>query len=97
MANFGELINQRIPVLFYFYMDFQDNHQDYSSMLRDLATEYQSKLIVVKIEKSKNEELFNSLRVNVFPTFMIYKNSQLEFRKSAPVLKEALIEKIDIL
>ncbi|NLP57752.1 co-chaperone YbbN [Lutibacter sp. B1] len=82
MAKFGELISSDIPVLIDFYAEWEDNSNDFHSILRDVAAALGDKAKVIKIDIEKNEVLANALRIKGNPTFIIYKDGEMKWRQS---------------
>ena len=81
MSKFGDLLDENIPVLLVF------NRQDEASVdlnpvLKDVAAALGDKGKVIKIDVDKNHKLSEALRVNVLPTLMIYKYSEMVWRQS---------------
>ncbi|QTE24379.1 thioredoxin family protein [Polaribacter cellanae] len=81
MTKFGELISVEKPVLIDFYTDW-DEAENNVETLRDVAAALGDKAKVIKIDIRKNEILADALRVKGNPTFMIYKNGEMKWRKT---------------
>ncbi len=81
MTKFGEIINISKPVLIDFYFDWEDNENGVET-LRNVAAALGDKAKVIKIDIKKNEILAEALRVKGNPTFMIYKNGEMKWRKT---------------
>ncbi|TCI93790.1 thioredoxin family protein [Tenacibaculum sp. M341] len=81
MTKFGEIINISKPVLIDFYFDWDDTDNSLDT-LRDVAAALGDKAKVIKIDIKKNEVLAEALRVKGNPTFMIYKNGEMKWRKT---------------
>ena len=81
MTKFGELINFEKPVLIDFYSDWGEVENSIET-LRDVAAALGDKAKVIKIEIDKNETLAEALRVKGNPTFIIYKNGEIVWRKT---------------
>jgi thioredoxin 1 len=81
MAKFGELINFEKPVLIDFYVD-QEDSENTTEILRNVAATLGDKAKVIKIDIKKNEMLADALRVKGNPTFMIYKNGEMQWRQT---------------
>ena len=84
MSKFGQLIDEKIPLLLVFY-DL-DNNDDYSMdlgpILKDVAAALGDKGKVIKIDINKNNEISQALRIRVLPTLIIYKNGEMVWRQS---------------
>ncbi|SNR14541.1 MULTISPECIES: thioredoxin family protein [Tenacibaculum] len=81
MTKFGEIINIQKPVLIDFYFDWDDTENNLDT-LRDVAAALGDKAKVIKIDIKKNEILASALKVKGNPTFMIYKNGEMMWRKT---------------
>ena len=81
MTKFGELIKANTPVLIDFYTDWNDAENNLG-ILRDVAAALGDSAKVIKIDIKKNEILADALRVKGNPTFMIYKNGKMKWRKT---------------
>ncbi|MFK8061320.1 MAG: thioredoxin family protein [Polaribacter sp.] len=81
MAKFGDLISVEKPVLIDFYSDWNDSENPVDT-LRDVAAALGDSAKVIKIDIKKNELLADALRVKGNPTFMIYKNGEMKWRKT---------------
>jgi thioredoxin 1 len=81
MVKFGELINVKKPVLINFYMNWGDLENTLDT-LRSVAAALGDKAKVIKIDIEKNEILSDAMRVKGNPTFMIYKNGEMQWRQT---------------
>ncbi len=81
MAKFGELISFEQPVLIDFYTDLEDE-QNTLEILRSVAAALGDTAKVIKIDINKNEILADALRVKGNPTFIIYKNGEMQWRQT---------------
>lgn len=81
MAKFGEIININKPVLIHFYLGSEDT-DDAKEILRNVAATLADKAKVINIDIKKNEMLADALRVKGNPTFMIYKNGEMQWRET---------------
>ena len=84
MSNFGQLIDEKIPLLLVFYdlNSIEDNFMDLSPILKDVAAALGDKGKVIKIDINKNNEISQALRIRVLPTLIIYKNGEMVWRQS---------------
>ena len=82
MSKFGELIDDKLPLLLVFY-NAEDNISDsMHPILKDVAAAMGDKGKVIKIDTEKNTKLSDALRVKVIPTLMIYKHGEMVWRQS---------------
>ncbi|MBT6161974.1 thioredoxin family protein [Flavobacteriaceae bacterium] len=82
MSKFGELLDEKIPLLLAFYSQDDPISSGMSPVLKDVAAALGDKGKVIKIDVDKNAELSEALRVKVLPTLMIYKYSEMVWRQS---------------
>ncbi len=93
MSKFGNLIKLDIPVLIDFYSnsDIANN----ASVLHEVALKFGKQAKIIKIDVEKNETLAEALRIKYFPTFIIYKESEMKWRQSGNQKASALIEMLN--
>ena len=82
MSKFGELLDEKTPILLAFYRQEEDDLFNMQSTHKDVAAALGDKGKVIKIDIDKNHKLSEALRVRVLPTFMIYKFSEMIWRQS---------------
>jgi len=82
MSKFGELLDEKEPLLLAFYQQEDEDLSVMDRMLKDVAAALGDKGKVIKINVDKNQKLSEALRVRVLPTFMIYKFSEMVWRQS---------------
>lgn len=82
MSKFGELINDKLPLLLVFYNAEDKVSNSMNPILKDVAAAMGDKGKVIKIDTEKNVKLSNALRVKVLPTLMIYKLGEMVWRQS---------------
>jgi thioredoxin 1 len=94
MAKFGEIVGETKPVLIDFYVEF-DQEQEGEEVLRDVAAALGDKAKVVKIDVEKNKDLATALKVKGYPTFMIYKQGEMKWRKTGEIEANTLISTVE--
>ena len=82
MSKFGELINDKLPLLLVFYNAEDQVSNSMNPILKDVAAAMGDKGKVMKIDTEKNIKLSDALRVKVLPTLMIYKLGEMVWRQS---------------
>ena len=82
MSKFGELIDDKLPLLLVFYDAEDQVSSSMNPVLKDVAAAMGDKGKVIKIDSEKNIKLSNALRVKVLPTLMIYKLGEMVWRQS---------------
>ena len=82
MSKFGELIDDKLPLLLVFYNADDQVSSSMHPILKDVAAAMGDKGKVIKIDAEKNIKLSDALRVKVLPTLMIYKLGEMVWRQS---------------
>ena len=82
MSKFGELIDDKLPLLLVFYNAEDQVSKSMHPILKDVAAAMGDKGKVFKIDAEKNLKLSDALRVKVLPTLMIYKLGEMVWRQS---------------
>ena len=82
MSKFGELIDDKLPLLLVFYNENEEVSRGMHPILKDVAAAIGDKGKVIKIDTEKNTKLSDALRVRVLPTLMIYKLGEMVWRQS---------------
>ena len=82
MSKFGELIDDKLPLLLVFYNTEGQVSSSMHPVLKDVAAAMGDKGKVIKIDTEKNTKLSDALRVKVLPTLMIYKLGEMVWRQS---------------
>ena len=82
MSKFGELIDDKLPLLLVFYDAEDQVSSSMNPVLKDVAAAMGDKGKVIKIYSEKNIKLSDALRVKVLPTLMIYKLGEMVWRQS---------------
>ena len=105
MSKFGELLDEKKPLLLVFFSELDEISTSLHPVLKDVAAALGDKGKVIKINTEKNIKLSEALRVKVIPTLMIYKygeerlsrriaKSIIEFRKDKPIESTKELENI---
>ncbi|KYG81071.1 thioredoxin [Roseivirga ehrenbergii] len=97
-GEFESLVSQDTPVLVDFYADWCGPCQAMAPVLKEVAKEHEGKVKIIKIDVDKNQPLAQKFGVRSIPTFILFKNGELIWRKggmmtsrelSSLILKEA--------
>lgn len=91
MTKFGDLISVQEPVLIDFYENWDEVDASLHT-LKDVVSALGDKARVIKIDIKKNEHLVDALRVKGNPTFMIYKDGEMKWRKTGAQDANTLID-----
>jgi thioredoxin 1 len=94
MSKFGDLIDLKIPVLLNFYTEWDEESKIMHSILKDVAAAMGDHAKVIKIDIDKNQELAEVLRIKSLPTFVLYKDGEMVWRKSGVLDANTLVAKL---
>ena len=76
MSKFGQLIDDKHPLLLVFFQEDLEPSDEFHPTLRDVAAAIGDQGKVIKIETTKNTKLTDALRVKAIPTLMIIKTEK---------------------
>ena len=91
VSKFGELIEDKVPLLLVFFQENAEPSDEFHPALRDVAAAIGDQGKVIKIETTKNTKLTEALRVKAIPTLMIYKGGEMVWRQSGEQNANTLI------
>jgi thioredoxin 1 len=94
MSKFGDLINFKIPILLNFFAEWDEECKVTHAILKDVAAALGDHAKVIKIDIDKNQELAEVLRIKSLPTFVLYKDGEMVWRKSGLLDANSLVAKI---
>lgn len=94
MSKFGELIDLEIPILLNFYTEWDEGSKAMHAVLKDVAAALGDHAKVIKIDIDKNQELAEVLRIKSLPTFVLYKDGEMVWRKSGLMDANTLVAKL---
>lgn len=63
-------------------------------VLKELKVEFKGKLRILKIDVDKNQALAAKYKVRGVPTFVLFKNGEIQFRFSGALSKSDFIAKL---
>ena len=82
MSKFGELLDEKKPLLLVFFSEYDELSTSLHPILKDVAAALGDKGKVIKIDADQNEKLSEALRIRVLPTLIIYKLGEMVWRQS---------------
>lgn len=95
MSKFGELIDAQVPVLLNFFATWDDESELIHSVLKDVSAAMGDQAKIIQIDFDKNQELTDALKVKTLPTYIIYLNSEMKWRKTGFIEANVLVAKIN--
>ncbi|MEY3501194.1 MAG: thioredoxin [Bacteroidota bacterium] len=93
-TNFQNLINSEKPVLVDFFATWCGPCQMLSPILKQVKDNVGDRIIIVKIDVDKNQEIASKYNVRGVPTMMLFQNNKQLWRQSGVISKEEIIKTI---
>jgi thioredoxin 1 len=94
-ANFEQLIQSDKPVLIDFWAEWCGPCRMVGPVVEELATEYEGRVIVGKLDVDANPQVSSKLGVRSIPTLLVFKNGQLIDKQVGAVPKHVLAQKLE--
>jgi len=95
-ASFAdEVLNANIPVLVDFWAAWCGPCKMIAPVLDDLATQYEGKIKIAKVDVDANKETPAKFNIRGIPTLIIFKNGAAEATKVGALSRAQLIDFID--
>jgi thioredoxin 1 len=82
MASFKELIQSDMPVLVDFHATWCGPCKQLAPVIEKVATKFNSKLKVVKVDVDKNQSAAQAYQVKGVPTMILFKQGKVVWRGS---------------
>ncbi|WP_421978086.1 thioredoxin [Roseivirga seohaensis] len=89
-GKFESLVSQETPVLVDFYADWCGPCQAMAPVLKEVAKAHEGKVKIIKIDVDKNQPLAQKFGVRSIPTFILFKNGELIWRKGGMMTSREL-------
>jgi thioredoxin 1 len=95
-SNFEELVIQSDkPVLVDFWAEWCGPCRMVGPIVSELATEYEGKAVVGKVDVDSNPEIANRFGIRNIPTILFFKNGEVADKQVGAVPKSVLSSKIE--
>lgn len=91
----SDVLDSKTPVMVDFWAEWCGPCRQIAPALEELATEYQGKLTVAKINIDENPQVPTKYGVRGIPTLMIFQNGQVAATKVGALPKTKIKEWID--
>ena len=92
MGTFQEIIKGEIPVLVDFYAEWCSPCKTMNPTLKNIKKHFGDKLKIIKINVDKNQQVANKFQVKGIPTFILFQNSEILWKKSGVINENSFVE-----
>ena len=92
MGKFQEIIKGEIPVLVDFYAEWCSPCKTMNPILKSIKKRFGDKLKIIKINVDKNQQVANKFQVKGIPTFILFQNSEILWKKSGVINENSFVE-----
>ena len=94
METFQQIIQGEKPVLIDFFATWCGPCKAMSPIVESIGKEMQGQARVLKIDVDKNQSLAQKYQILAVPTFMIFKNGKMMWKKPGGVDKLSIMQEI---
>ena len=95
MATFQEIIKGKKPVLVDFYADWCNPCKMMNPILKSIKKHFGDDIKIVKINVDNNEKVAEKFQIRGIPTFLLFKEGEIKWRKSGVIDEKVFIDTID--
>ena len=96
-ANFDELVNCGKPMVLDFWADWCGPCRMVGPIVDELATEYEGKVIIGKIDVDNNDDVVSQFGIRNIPTILFFKDGVVVDKQVGAAPKATFVAKIDAL
>lgn len=94
MESFKDIIRSSTPTLIDFHATWCGPCKVMSPILEELKNDFKGKLRILKIDVDKNQAVAAKYKVRGVPTFVLFKEGEIQFRFSGAVSKQEFASKL---
>ena len=96
-ANFDELVNSGKPMVLDFWAEWCGPCRMVGPIVDELATEYEGKVIIGKIDVDNNVDVVSQFGIRNIPTILFFKDGVVVDKQVGAAPKATFVAKIDAL
>ena len=96
-ANFDELVNSGKPMVLDFWAEWCGPCRMVGPIVDELATEYEGKVIIGKIDVDNNDDGVSQFGIRNIPTILFFKDGVVVDKQVGAAPKATFVAKIDAL
>mgnify|MGYP003620797946 FL=1 len=96
-ANFDELVNSGKPMVLDFWAEWCGPCRMVRPIVDELATEYEGKVIIGKIDVDNNDDVVSQFGIRNIPTILFFKDGVVVDKQVGAAPKATFVAKIDAL
>ena len=95
MSSFKDIIKGEKPVLIDFHATWCGPCQTMSPIIDEVKNHFGDRIRVLKIDVDKNQQAAAKYKVRGVPTFLLFKNGEVQWRSAGMQSRKDLVNQID--